>query len=245
MTTDSSTHSSPAQRLRWHAFPDGAALQAAVLDALRRAAAEAIHTRGRFSLVLAGGTTPKAIYQACRGLVTDWSCWHCYFGDERCLPADHPDRNSVMAQSVWLDHVAIPPTQIHAIPAERGADAAATAYAETLRSAGDFDFVLLGLGEDGHTASLFPDQPWGNTPDAPDTLAVFNAPKPPAERVSISAQRLGRCHQLAFVVTGEGKREAVRRWRAEPDRSLLPAGAITPRCGVDVFCEETLLAPPR
>ena len=236
------THPSSAQQLRWHAFADATALQAAVLEAISQAAADAIRHRGRFNIVLAGGTTPKAIYQACRHLVTDWSCWHCYYGDERCLPADHAERNSVMAEAAWLNHVAIPAAQIHAIPAERGAKSAASAYASILGEAGDFDFVLLGLGEDGHTASLFPGHPWGEQADAAEALAVFDAPKPPPERVSISAHRLGRARQLAFVVTGEGKREAVGAWRAGHS---IPASAIAPRCGVDVFCEETLLAPPR
>ena len=228
--------------IRWRALPDAAAIQQAVVERIRRAAEDAIGKRGRFDLVLAGGSTPKAIYKACRHLVTDWSRWHCYFGDERCLPPDDPERNSVMAHAAWLHHVPIPTAQIHAIPAELGADAAAAAYAKTLNGTDDFDFVLLGLGEDGHTASLFPDHPWGEDADAADTLAVFDAPKPPPERVSLSARRLGRARQVAFVVTGEGKRQAITAWRAG---EILPAGTISPPAGVDVFCEETLLAPLR
>ena len=87
-------------------------------------------------------------------------------------------------------------------------------YTETLRTIGEFDLVLLGLGEDGHTASLFPNHDWGIAPDAPDVLAVFNAPKPLTERVSLSAARLSRAREVLFLIAGDAKREAVKRWRA-------------------------------
>ena len=128
--------------------------------------------------------------------------------------------------------------QVHAIPAELGASAAALAYAETLRGVGDFDLVLLGLGEDGHTASLFPGRDWGVAASAPDALAVFDAPKPPPQRVSLSAARLSRTREVLFMVEGEAKRDAVARWRAGEQ---LPAAAIRPAGGVDVLVESALL----
>ena len=97
---------------------------------------------------------------------------------------------------------------------------------------GSFDLVLLGLGEDGHTASLFPSQDWGEGQESADALPVFNAPKPPPERVSLSAQRLGKAEQVLFLVTGAGKREAVSRWQAGDP---IPASAIHPANGVDVL----------
>jgi 6-phosphogluconolactonase len=145
-----------------------------------------------------------------------------------------------MAADAWLNRVPIPQDQIHAIPAEFGARAAALAYAETLRGVGDFDLVLLGLGEDGHTASLFPGRDWGVAASAPDALAVFDAPKPP-QRVSLSAARLSRTREVLFLVEGEAKREAVARWRAS---ERLPAGAIRTAGGVDVLVESALLEPP-
>lgn len=229
-----------SQPPRWVGFVDAAALQAAAVATIADAAETALRTRGRFDIVLAGGTTPKAIYAACRKLATDWSRWHCYFGDERCLPVDDPERNSVMAHAAWLDHVPIPAAQIHAIPAELGATSGAVAYARTLSGIGSFDFVLLGLGEDGHTASLFPGHAWGEANDAADALAVFNAPKPPPERVSMSAARLSRARRVVFVVTGEGKRDAVNAWRAG---ATLPAGAISADNAIEIFCEQALIAP--
>jgi len=187
--------------------------------------------------VLAGGNTPREVYRTLRA-DTDWSHWQVYFGDERCLPADDAERNSAMAADAWLDHVPIPRGQVHAIPAELGARAAALAYAETLRGIGDFDLVLLGLGEDGHTASLFPGRDWGLSADAPDALAVFDAPKPPPQRVSLSASRLSRTREALFLIAGEAKRSAVAQWRAG---AAIPARAIQPETGVDVLVESMLV----
>jgi 6-phosphogluconolactonase len=223
---------------RWHAVSDERALQQAALETILAGAAHAIRERGQFHLVLAGGNTPRGIYQRLSAAQTDWSAWHIYFGDERCLPPPHPARNSRMAAEVWLDRVPIPPFQLHAIPAELGALEAARMYAATLQAVGDFDLVLLGLGEDGHTASLFPDHEWGTAPGSPDTLAVFDAPKPPPQRVSLSAARLGRARQVMFLVSGESKRGAVAQWRAGED---IPARAIVPAAGVDVLVESALL----
>ncbi len=232
------TASGPDGIDRWHGVADAAAL----LDDAHRwivgAAADAIERRGRFLIVLAGGRTPRGVYRALRDAHTDWSRWHVYFGDERCLAPDDADRNSTMAADAWLDHVSIPRSHIHVMPAELGADAAARAYAETLREVAEFDLVLLGLGEDGHTASLFPDHDWGAGAEAPDTLAVLDAPKPPPQRVSLSARRLSRARAVLFLVEGESKRDAVMRWRAGAD---IPARAIRPEAGVDVLVESMLL----
>ena len=178
----------------------------------------------------------------CDALKTNWAAWHIYFGDERCLPAADPERNSTMARDAWLDHVPVPKKQVYAIPAEMGAKAAAAAYSATLQQVGEFDLVLLGLGEDGHTASLFPGNDWGQEADSPVALPVFDAPKAPAERVSLSAWRLSQAKQVLFLVTGESKHEAVMNWRAGAN---IPARAITPLHGVDVLAESVLLKGSR
>jgi 6-phosphogluconolactonase len=219
---------------------DGAALDLAAAVSILAAADHAIRARGQFHFVLAGGDTPRGIYHRLCSAQTDWSAWHIYFGDERCLPPVDSARNSRMAAEVWLDRVSIPAFHVHAIPGELGAFQAARMYAETLRTVGDFDLVLLGLGEDGHTASLFPDHQWGTAPGSPDTLAVFDAPEPPPQRVSLSAARLGRARQVTFLVSGESKHKAVAGWRAGTD---IPARAIMPAAGVDVLVESALLVP--
>lgn len=221
-----------SQMLRWHSFPDAAHLEHAAVALIQDAAQTALAQRGAFHIVLAGGRTPQRVLSALKELATDWAAWHIYFGDERCLPPDDAERNSLMAADAWLDHVAIPAEQVHVIPAEQGGEAAARAYAQTLTDVGEFDLVLLGLGEDGHTASLFPGQDWGEAKTAPAALAITNAPKPPPHRVSLSAQRLSNARQVIFLVTGAAKVAAITAWKSgEP----LPAAAITPASGVDVL----------
>lgn len=226
------------QHVRWRALADAVALRDAACAHIVDAAATAIRDRQRFVLVLSGGTTPRAVYRKLRTADTDWSCWHIYFGDERCLPRDDPERNSMMAADAWLDHVSIPPSQRHVIAAELGATIGAREYARDLRDVGEFDLVLLGLGEDGHTASLFAGHNWGASSDAPDALAVVGAPKPPPQRVSLSATRLSRTRAALFLVAGESKRDAVKAWRTG---AAIPAAAIRPASGVDVLIDASLL----
>ncbi len=211
-------------------FPDPASLQAAAADYILEAARAAIAARGSYRLVLAGGETPRSVYARLAKARAAWDRWLIYFGDERCLPAGAVQRNDVMAHSVWLDQVPIPPANVHSIPAELGADTAAARYADALAGIGDFDLVLLGLGEDGHTASLFPGQPTGG----PDVLAVHAAPKPPPERVTLSAARLSRARQVLFLVTGDNKHGALTDWRQGRD---IPARHISPPGGVELWLD--------
>jgi len=230
----------PNSSVRWIGAADATALTQAARQRILAAAAGAIAERARFVIVLAGGDTPRGVYQLLRTAHTDWSRWHVYFGDERCLPAKDVERNSRMAADAWLDHVSIPTNQIHTIPGELGPDAAALAYAHVLRDVDEFDLVLLGLGADGHTASLFPGHSWGDAPEAGDTLAIFDAPKPPPRRVSLSGARLSRAREVLFLIAGASKRDAVARWRAG---EKLPPNAIRPAGGCDVLVDSALLPP--
>lgn len=219
---------------RWRVLPDAGALMRFAVEHILRVAQEAIFRRGVFRIVLSGGATARSLHILLGKCSADWENWHIYFGDERCLPPQDGERNSKMASDTWLDHVLIPSGQVWAIPSELGATAATAAYKETLAGIGDFDLVVLGLGEDGHTASLFPSQYWGTEEDAPDVLAVLDSPKPPAERVSLSARRLSATREAVFLVSGEGKRQAVEAWRTGIS---LPAGAILPKRGVDILLD--------
>jgi 6-phosphogluconolactonase len=233
---------STSPQYRWHEFPNPTALEDAAVAAILDSAALSIREHGRFNLVLAGGESPLEIYRRLRTAPTDWSLWHIYYGDERCMPPTEEELNSRMAEEAWLTHVPIPPAQIHPIPNGPRADKAAEAYAQTLRAVDVFDLTLLGLGQDGHTASLFPGNDLGLGQDAPDTLAIFNSPKRPPQRVSLSAARLNRSRQIIFLVSGESKHEAVARWRAGES---IPAQAIMGENGVDVLVESALLRPLR
>jgi 6-phosphogluconolactonase len=224
----------PAQTVRWHVFPDDASLLANALARVMAAARDAVAQHGAFDIVLAGGNTPRKLYRALRNADADWAHWHVWFGDERCAPPHDPARNSRMAQDEWIDHVAIPTANVYAIPAEHDAREAAALYARALRTVDSFDMVLLGLGEDGHTASLFPGHDWGTHVDSPDAIAVFDAPKPPPERVSLSAHRLSNAREVMFLVEGAGKRDAVAAWKRG---KAIPAASVMPESGVDVLLD--------
>lgn len=217
----------------WTCLPHAAAVATVACERILAAATAAIAARGAFRLVLAGGTTPRAVYRRLRHAHADWSRWHVWFGDERCLPPDDPQRNSRMAGAAWLDHVDLPAAQVHAVAPKVGAGETALAYAATLPE-GPFDLVLLGLGEDGHTASLFPGHDWGAVPGGAPVLAVPDAPKPPSPRISLSAARLSDARQLLFLVTGAGKQAAVTAWRRG---APLPAAAMGARERVEVLLD--------
>ncbi len=222
---------------RWHYLESADDVADAACQQVLNAATSAVSERGKFKLVLAGGGTPEKVYRLLAEANADWAHWHIYYGDERCLPADHQDRNSLMATRVFLDKVAIPANQIFTIPAELGPEQAAESYRLTVAEAGVFDMVLLGMGEDGHTASLFPGHQHRQ-----DELAhaVYNSPKPPPERVSMSAKALSNTRELIFLITGANKREAVGLWRSGQD---LPVAGIIPENPVDIYIDSDAYKP--
>lgn len=171
----------------------------------------AIRERQVFRIVLAGGNTPRRTYEMLAGMVQDWRAWEIFWTDERCLPADDPGRNSRLANEVWLSRVSMSAGQIHPIPAEHGATRAAEEYSATIRDKQPFDLVLLGMGEDGHTASLFS---LNGHPVAP-VIAVHSAPKPPSERVSLNFQTLRACRKQLVLVTGAEKSPALFAWQQD------------------------------
>jgi 6-phosphogluconolactonase len=218
--------------------PAGVAASAAERFLQRMAAAQA---RGEEPHVaLTGGTIAHAVHQqiALRapGHDVDWNRVVFWWGDERFVAPDSPDRNALDAREVFLDVVGA--TQVHEVPSTAGAadvDAAASAYSGLVRSsgAGEFDLVMLGMGPDGHVASLFPGFP---QLDVDDRIAVpvTGSPKPPPERVSLTYPALNRSRAVWFLVTGSGKADAVRRALAEEgDLHDTPARGVhpTPRDG--------------
>ncbi|OQW93072.1 MAG: 6-phosphogluconolactonase [Beggiatoa sp. IS2] len=194
----------------WHILESATAVAREACHLIIATAHQAIAERGCFRMVLAGGSTPCQTYQLLQQTQTDWQHWFIYYGDERCLPVNDRERNSVMATEAWLGHVAVKSEQIYPIPAELGAIEASKRYAQIISTAMPFDLVLLGMGEDGHTASLFPDHSHTTTELV---HPVFNAPKPPPERVSLSVQALSQTRKLLFLVTGKSKQAPVLAWR--------------------------------
>jgi len=177
-----------------------------ILDISQRS----IEENGEFHIVLAGGTTPRNIYQLLAKQACEWQKWHFYIGDERCLPINDPERNSEMVRTTLLENINVPDTNIHFIQAELEVEQAAQNYSDEIAKVASFDLVMLGMGEDGHTASLFP----GHN-NSPDELvhAVYNSPKPPSTRVSMSASLLSQNKNLMLLITGESKKEAIRQWQ--------------------------------
>jgi 6-phosphogluconolactonase len=221
---------------RLHHYANQAELIGTLAPQINAVANQCIAAKGCFRCVLAGGETPRRLYEQLRTIATDWTRWFIYFGDERCLPVIDPGRNDNMAAAAWLDHVAIPSSQIYRFRAELGPAEAADDYANTLKNIGDFDLVLLGIGEDGHTASLFPYMQKALCEDSV-TTAVYAAPKPPLQRVSLSARRLSTADRVWFLVCGENKREALSHWLSERQ---LPALTVKPSGGVDIHTDITL-----
>jgi 6-phosphogluconolactonase len=181
----------------------------------------ALGARGRASLALAGGTTPKATYEALANLPLDWSNIDVFFGDERCVPPDHSDSNYRMAKAALFDHIAIGADRIHRMQGELGdRDAAARAYERELPDA--LDVVVLGIGEDAHTASLFP----GAAALGEQVRLVLPVigPKPPPERLTLTPPALRAARLCLMLASGAGKAASVRRALVDPiDISAVPS----------------------
>jgi len=224
-------------------FPEAGELAQALATHVLRTASEAVATRQRFTLALSGGSALTLLAQGLDAVdsspAVDWLSWHIYWADERCVPLTHPDSNFAAAQQVWLSHSPIPPDHIHAADDVPTPEAAAEAYAAELTrclqpAAGtipQFDLILLGVGEDGHTASLFPGNPaleersrW--------VVAVANAPKPPPNRLSLTLPVINHAREVAVVAVGAGKKAVVTRVREQDiTEPLLPIQRIRPVSG--------------
>lgn len=202
--------------------------EAAVADAVAEALAARLRAPGRHDVVLTGGGVGTAALAAlpARSEGIDWSQVHLWWGDERFLPDGDRERNATEADSALIDRISIPPGNVHRMPADvgQGAEAAAAAYADELARASvdgiapDFAICLLGIGPEGHVASLFPGAP-GLHAAAP-VIAVHDSPKPPPTRVSLSLAAIRSAREVWVIASGSAKAEAV-------------AGAIDPATRVE------------
>ncbi len=204
----------------------------------------AVSTRGRFSMALSGGRTPRLLYENLASQYRDeiaWDMVHFFWGDERCVPKDHPESNYAMVESALISRVPVPQQNVHRIPTELyPPEGVAKAYEQVLRDffsegaaeADDFTFdvILQGMGEDGHTASLFPTDPvldekerWVVPVTAP---AGYSTP----ERITLTFPVLNRSRKAFFIVTGEGKRDVLNAILNNPAEAEIhyPAANIHP-----------------
>ncbi len=187
----------------------------ALLDRL-----ESAQARGEVPQIgLTGGTIAESLHRELARRApdssVDWSRVVFWWGDERFVPAGSPDRNARQAREALLDHVPVDPANVHEVPASDQVDTAeesAEAYSAALREhgAGSFEVLMLGIGPDGHCASLFPGHPGLAARDA-IAVAVHDSPKPPPDRVTLTFEAMERCRSVWFIASGEGKAEAVAR----------------------------------
>ncbi|MEO6470580.1 MAG: 6-phosphogluconolactonase [Aeromicrobium sp.] len=213
---------------------DAAALASSVAGKLVERIA-AIQAQGTTpSVVLTGGTIANAIYAAINDERVRWEHVDFYWGDERFVPEGHADRNDQQARDAFLARLGVPESHIHAMPAHDcalSAAEAATAYSGEIPAA-PFDLVLLGVGPDGHIASLFPG--FAQLDEATRTVAeVFDSPKPPPVRITMTLPALNNAKSVWFLVSGAEKAESVARALGGADLHEIPATGVTGR-------EETL-----
>ncbi len=220
-------------------YPDPESLSRAAAVLLVSQANLAVAHRGRFSVALSGGTTPRRTYELLAAPPfldqAPWDRMHVFWGDERCVPLDDPRSNARMAKAAWLDRVPIPTGQIHPLDCARAPAAAARQYEAQLREffAGrppHLDLVLLGLGDNGHTASLFP-----GTPVLEETrrwaAAVYVA-EADLNRVTLTAPFINQAMVVAFLVAGSSKAGVLYEVLHGPrDPARLPAQLIQPQNG--------------
>jgi 6-phosphogluconolactonase len=219
-------------------FDAPADVAAALADTFLATARDAIAERGSFAVSLAGGTTPKAAYallaQGPRANAIDWNAVNIYFGDERCVPPDHEQSNYKMANGAFIRALAIPDAHVHRMHGEDDPANAARAYRDdviaSLGAQPRFDLVMLGMGPDGHTASLFP----GSDP-LTDNDALVRAVYSQSQsqwRITLTPALLNAARAVVFAVEGSGKTATLAKVREGPyDPITYPSQIIAPTDG--------------
>jgi 6-phosphogluconolactonase len=220
-------------------FPDGASLAAAAAERFVYLAGKAVAERGRFGVALSGGSTPKATYARLaadeNAARVDWPRVHVFWGDERCVPPDHPGSSFRMAREALLDQVPLPEGNLHRVRGELDPEEAAQAYALELGAFfgaewPSFDLILLGVGSDGHTASLFPGSPALDERRHPVVAVTAHYEDRPAQRVSLTLPAVNAARQVIFLVAGASKAGIVSAVLEGPP-GRYPAQLIQPAAG--------------
>jgi 6-phosphogluconolactonase len=225
-------------------LPDSAALSRAAADEFLRAARHAIDKEGRFTVALSGGSTPKAIFgllafdEAESRTKLAWNKVQIFFGDERHVPPDHPDSNYRMASEALLSKVPVPPANLHRVHAELDAARAAVEYENEIRAvfrsgAGEvprFDLIMLGMGPDGHTASLFPAS--AALKEQTALVCASWVEKFNSHRITFTYPLLNSAAEVMFVACGADKAEMLRNvLRGAPSGQAYPAQDVRPASG--------------
>jgi len=236
-------------------FPDLPKASQALAERLVETAKDVLTTKDTFSMVFSGGKTPRVLYRLLAREYSGkvfWEKVHLFWGDERCVPMDSRDSNFAMASEAMISKVQLPPENIHRIPAEiMPPEKAAETYERMLKEFFKleeedsflFDAIILGIGEDGHTASLFPGSPalmekchWVLAVNAPPSFS-------PQERITLTLPLINRSRSIFFLATGAKKREVVREILEQPEtaRRLYPAAMILPEGSVTWYVDSEIL----
>ncbi len=197
------------------------AVAQAAADYLFQQIKTCVSEKGLCHVVLPGGSTPARCLELLAEKPLPWKNIHWYPGDERCYPVGHAERNDSMISAKLFSLQAHNIENFHAISAELGPELGAEQYAKLIDATGGLDIVVLGMGEDGHTASLFP----GNVAlhDQRSVVPVYDAPKAPGERISIGLTALRNAAECIVIATGENKREALTKLK---EGAVLPVGLV-------------------
>ncbi|GMK55793.1 hypothetical protein CspeluHIS016_0208490 [Cutaneotrichosporon spelunceum] len=246
-----------------YVFDDTGALQTSLIDFVVAAQKEAIAERGRFLVALSGGSLPNNLVPLIGRNDIHWDKWHVFFADERIVPLDHPESNLAACAKAFLDHVPIPREQIHTLnmalfrpstienptatptdkeESEQEAQDVAYDYEQQLVAVFSdpdavrfpvFDLILLGMGPDGHTCSLFPGHNLLDE-EAVWVAPITDSPKPPPRRVTFTFPVLNHAVRAAFVATGAGKQEMLHKVLDQPELGL-PCSRVRPHAPGQVF----------
>lgn len=215
-----------------HVYADKAALVTAATEKVIELIRDAIATRGRCSIALSGGSTPKPLYQALAQTDLSWEQLYIYWGDERYVPVTHDDSNAKMTYEAWLNHVPIPAENIFAVPTETDSpQMSAEQYQKSLSTSfgtadtPEFDIILLGMGDDGHTASLFPHTAALNETERWVTVGQ----KGEQPRITFTTRLINQARHVMFLVAGANKQTALSQvFALDGDSATYPSRLIAP-----------------
>jgi 6-phosphogluconolactonase len=235
--------------------PDKASLAASIAARFITKVVDILNDRGEASIVLTGGTMGQATLEAINGSGArdsiDWSKVHFWWGDERWLPEGDPERNETQARAALLDHIAVDPAKVHAFAASDAGidlDAASALYAQELRDHAaegfelpEFDITFLGVGPDGHIASLFPER-GGIREENHTVIAVRNSPKPPPERLSLTLPVINSSQRIWLVLAGADKASALGLTLADASVFEVPAAGVKGRRRTLFFVDQDAAA---
>lgn len=237
-------------RITTLADPEAVAVRAAreIATQLRRA----VEQRGRAQLALSGGGTPQRTYELLAQELESWEAVEVWFADERCVPPQDEQSNYLMAAQTLLQQVALQPDAVHRMQGELGPQEGARRYAQELRDrladpqtpVPSLDLIVLGIGPDGHVASLFPGAPTLQAPEQELCLAVHDSPKPPPERITLSLSVLRAARRCVLLATGASKADAVSAALATPTEHVPASLLRRERLTVIVDDSAAPAAPP-